>query len=79
MEADVLQVKVVATDTGAHREILAANRFARIVVPGDENGLYKGMRDLYAMTEESSRTLDMDKLSSYSCDSLASYIISLTR
>ena len=31
----MLQVKVVATDTGAHREILAANRFARIVVPGD--------------------------------------------
>ena len=79
MEADVLQVKVVATDTGGHREILAANRFARIVVPGDENGLYKGMRDLYAMAEESSRTLDMDKLSSYSCESLASYIISLIR
>lgn len=79
MEADVLQVKVVATDTGAHGEILASNRFARIVVPGDENGLYEGMRDLFAMTEEPSRTLDEDKLSSYSCESLASYIISLVK
>lgn len=79
MEADVLQVKVVATDTGAHGEILAGNRFARIVVPGDEDGLYEGMRDLFAMTEEPSRTLDEDKLSSYSCGSLASYIISLVK
>ena len=79
MEADVLQVKVVATDTGAHREILAGNRFARIVDPGDENGLYEGMRDLFAMAEEPSRTLDMDKLGSYSCESLASYIISMVK
>ena len=79
MEADVLQVKVVATDTGAHKEILASNRFARIVVPGDENGLYEGMRYLLAMAESPSRTLDMDKLNSYSCESLASYIISLKK
>ncbi|MCL4480330.1 MAG: glycosyltransferase family 4 protein [Candidatus Thermoplasmatota archaeon] len=79
MEANVLQVKVLATDTGAHREILAGNKFARIVAPGDENGLYEGMRDLYAMEEKPPRKLDMDKLNSYSCESLASYIISLMR
>lgn len=79
MEADVLQVKVVATDTGAHTDILANNRFARIVVPGDDDELCKGMKDLLSMTREPSRTLDLDKLSYYSCESLVSYIISLVK
>ena len=79
MEADALQLKVVATDTGAHRDILANNRFARIVVPGDDDELYKGMNDLLSVREEPSRTLDMDKLGFYSCESLVSYIISIAK
>ena len=79
MEADVLQLKVVATDTGAHTDILANNRFARIVVPGNEDELYKGMKDLLSITEEPSRTLDLNKLNYYSCESLVSYIISMVK
>jgi hypothetical protein len=69
----------VATDTGAHTDILANNRYARIVVPGNEDELYKGMKDLLSITEKPSRTLDLNKLNYYSCESLVSYIISMVK
>ena len=79
MEADVLQLKVVATNTGAHHEILINNQFSKIVPPGNEDELYNGIRDLLLMEQEPQRTLNLDKLNSYSCESLASFIISVIK
>lgn len=76
MEADVLQVKVVATDTGAHKEILSANRFSRIVEPGNSIELYNAIDDLISIKEEPARTLDVAKLCRYSCESLCEAILS---
>ena len=79
VEADILGVKVVATDTGAHRDVLTKNKFAKIVIPGDDEGLYNAMKELLLMPEEPPRKLNMDKLNSYSCESLASFIISMAK
>ncbi len=76
MEADVLQVKVVATDTGAHKEILSGNRFSRIVETGNSIELYNAIDDLISIKEEPARTLDVAKLCRYSCESLCEAILS---
>ena len=77
MEADVLEIKIVATDTGAHREILSGNKFARISEPGNENDLYKAIIELTSLLDTPSKRLNVEKLDKYSCDSLCSFIISI--
>ena len=79
MEADILQVKVLATETGSHADILSNNKFAKIITPGDVKGLYGGIKALLSIPDEPKRTLNTEKLNSYSCELLASYILSIAK
>lgn len=75
MEADVLQIKVVATNTGAHKDILSQNSYARIVEPGNVIELQEAIEELISLKEEPERSLDNEILRKYSCRSLCEAII----
>lgn len=77
MEADVMQIKVVATNTGAHEETLEGNRFARIVDPGHVDELTDALSELISIPEIPPKTINEEKLKRYSCESLCSVLMDM--
>ena len=73
-EASILGIKTVATDTGAHRELLCSKEYNIIVKPGDVNDLkiaiIKGLN-----SEKIPAKLDRKKLCDYSCDKISKEIL----
>jgi glycosyltransferase involved in cell wall biosynthesis len=76
MEADVLQIKLVATGTGAHKEILNGNKFSKIIEPGNVSELHMALSSMLSSKIDAPRKLDIKKLEKYSCSELCRFIIS---
>ena len=70
LQARLIQKPTVATDTGAHRELLRTNPQARLVVPGDVASLREGIRDLIR-GHPASGTLDEGQLEMFDIRRLA--------
>ena len=73
-EANILGVKTVATDTGAHRELLSNKNYNIIVKPGDVTDLKHSL----ILALNSSRVLaklDLKRLDEFSCDKISERIL----
>ena len=73
-EASILGIKTIATDTGAHRELLCSKEYNIIVKPGDvndlKNAIIKGLN-----SERIPAKLDHEKLCDFSCDKISKEIL----
>ena len=73
-EASILGIKTIATDTGAHRELLCSKEYNIIVKPGDvndlKNAIIKGLK-----SERIPAKLDHEKLCDFSCDKISEEIL----
>ncbi len=73
-EASILGIKTIATDTGAHRELLGSKEYNIIVKPGDvdelKNAIIKSIN-----SEKIPAKLDTKKLCNFSCDIISKEIL----
>ena len=74
LEASLLGIKTIATDTGAHRELLDSKEYNIVVKPGDvndlKNAIIKGLN-----SERIPAKLDREKLCDFSCDKISKEIL----
>ena len=74
-EASLLGVKTIATDTGAHRELLGNKDYNIIIEPGDITGM-KHAIIASLMSERQTPNLDSKKLCDLSCDVISKKMLS---
>ena len=73
-EASILGVKTVATDTGAHRELLGNKNYNIIVKPGDIKDLKHAI--IFALNSNKVLAkLDLKRLDEFSCDKISERIL----
>lgn len=73
-EASILHIKTIATDTGAHRELLGNKEYNTIVKPGDVNELSAAIVKSLS-SERILSKLDYETLYGYSCDRISKEIL----
>ena len=74
-EASLLGVKTIATDTGAHRELLGNKDYNIIIEPGDITGM-KHAIIASLMSDKQTPNLDSKKLCDLSCDLISKKMLS---
>ena len=73
-EASILGVKTVATDTGAHKELLGNKNYNIIVKPGDVTDLKQAI--IAALNSDKVFVkLDLKRLDEFSCDKISERIL----
>lgn len=73
-EASILGVKTVATDTGAHRDLLEDKNYNFIVKPGDITDLKRAII-LALNSDKVLANLDLKRLGEFSCDKVSERIL----